>query len=293
MQIHADALEEIASEFLLTDEKLDDLHAEPMMLCRRGRISEPSTLTNITTIAVLKPVSSEPDAASVKLLATIQPPLARLSRQTIHFYFDNVDLDKLVKILLIPLVIHIYVEAFTVAAQHKLSRKTFHMAVNFLDGFIALHKNMPDDDFQVLGATCLFIATKLEDTFAIMCLITSLEMVRWIAEIVNVTKFVRVFRFRIVGLPTFRQLLRRLRFRNMKWDALIPLQRLIFLHAIFSLLISLATTDTRLVVFETVTGYKKYHIDPCLDFLGRHDIQPENIVGIMRDLMWDVVVSGQ
>ncbi|KAH6599101.1 hypothetical protein BASA50_003243 [Batrachochytrium salamandrivorans] len=359
--------------------------------------AEPSTLTNITTIAVLKPVSSEPDAASVGLPSDDSTPLSqdyldRLYTST----FDNVDLDKLEDLADTISDSYLRVDMFTVidqwenelwdearicskirnldaisqhsqlttdmrwlvtdwirevAAQHKLSRKTFHMAVNFLDGFIALHKNMPDDDFQVLGATCLFIATKLEDcwppTFRQLAAFT-------VSGITDPCEVNRVLDEALILAEDIEASL----LHNMKWDALIPttidflaryfqlayffwpqpvmtelppflqfalpkddlscistrrFDAMIYAHAASIMdqavciqeslsfsnsIISAAAfwqtwpdKDTRLVVFETVTGYKKYHIDPCLDFLGRHDIQPENIVGIMRDLMWDVVVS--
>ncbi|KAJ8330796.1 G1/S-specific cyclin-E1 [Batrachochytrium dendrobatidis] len=51
-----------------------------------------------------------------------------------------------------------------VSAQVIQSRKTFHMAVKFLDGFLALNENLAEDDFQLVAAACLFLSSRFEET---------------------------------------------------------------------------------------------------------------------------------
>ncbi|KAJ3054703.1 hypothetical protein HK097_001046 [Rhizophlyctis rosea] len=49
-----------------------------------------------------------------------------------------------------------------VANEHRLQRRTFHIAVNYLDIYMSKSSDIQQDTFQLLGAAMLFIAAKME-----------------------------------------------------------------------------------------------------------------------------------
>ncbi|KAJ3034967.1 hypothetical protein HDV00_004508 [Rhizophlyctis rosea] len=50
-----------------------------------------------------------------------------------------------------------------VANEHRLQRRTFHIAVNYLDIYMSKSSDIQQDTFQLLGAAMLFIAAKMEE----------------------------------------------------------------------------------------------------------------------------------
>lgn len=49
-----------------------------------------------------------------------------------------------------------------VSTYMGLFRRTYHMAVDFVDRVLLRTENFPVNQFQLLGISCLFIAIKLE-----------------------------------------------------------------------------------------------------------------------------------
>lgn len=52
-----------------------------------------------------------------------------------------------------------------VCQEYEYSRETFHIAVNYMDRYLGLTKNFMRKKIQLLGITCLFIASKLDEDF--------------------------------------------------------------------------------------------------------------------------------
>ena len=47
-----------------------------------------------------------------------------------------------------------------------MKRETFHLAIYFTDGFLHKTKNLPLGDYQLLGASAVFLATKIEEIYS-------------------------------------------------------------------------------------------------------------------------------
>mmetsp|Transcript_39894 Transcript_39894/g.45507 ORF Transcript_39894/g.45507 Transcript_39894/m.45507 type:complete len:571 (+) Transcript_39894:2104-3816(+) len=53
-----------------------------------------------------------------------------------------------------------------VCAEIGLKRDTLHMCVHYIDSYIGSHNDIPREHFQLLGATSLWIAAKVEEVYA-------------------------------------------------------------------------------------------------------------------------------
>ncbi len=56
-----------------------------------------------------------------------------------------------------------------VCQEYSLGRETFHLAINCVDRYMSLVHNLRDTDVQLIGATCLFITSKLDEIHAPKC----------------------------------------------------------------------------------------------------------------------------
>lgn len=52
-----------------------------------------------------------------------------------------------------------------VSEVYKLHRETLYLAVDFIDRYLAATKDMPRNRLQLVGVTCLFIASKIEEIY--------------------------------------------------------------------------------------------------------------------------------
>lgn len=53
-----------------------------------------------------------------------------------------------------------------VSSDYCLKRRTFHIAIQFVDAYLARHKeHIYTDEFQLIGVTCLHIAAKIEEIY--------------------------------------------------------------------------------------------------------------------------------
>jgi Cyclin, N-terminal domain len=50
-----------------------------------------------------------------------------------------------------------------VSKEYELSRETLHMAVNYVDRFLASESNVAREKFQLVGVTALFVASKIDE----------------------------------------------------------------------------------------------------------------------------------
>ena len=50
-----------------------------------------------------------------------------------------------------------------VCSELTLKRETFHLSVNLCDRFMSLKANIPKEEYQLIGLTCMYLAGKLEE----------------------------------------------------------------------------------------------------------------------------------
>ena len=48
---------------------------------------------------------------------------------------------------------------------YKLHRETLYLAVDFLDRYLGATRDMPRNRLQLVGITCLFVASKIEEIY--------------------------------------------------------------------------------------------------------------------------------
>jgi cyclin E len=52
-----------------------------------------------------------------------------------------------------------------VSSEFTLKRETYHLAINFVDRLLEAQKNVPKNEFQLVGLTCLYLASKIEEIY--------------------------------------------------------------------------------------------------------------------------------
>jgi cyclin E len=52
-----------------------------------------------------------------------------------------------------------------VCEVYKLHRETYYLAMDYIDRYLSTHQNVPKNQLQLIGITCLFIAAKVIITF--------------------------------------------------------------------------------------------------------------------------------
>ena len=52
-----------------------------------------------------------------------------------------------------------------VSEVYKLQRESYYLAMDFVDRFLSKLENVPKQDLQLLGISCLFIASKIEEIY--------------------------------------------------------------------------------------------------------------------------------
>lgn len=52
-----------------------------------------------------------------------------------------------------------------VCEVYKLHRETYYLAMDFIDRYLSTHDNVPKNQLQLMGITCLFIAAKASHSF--------------------------------------------------------------------------------------------------------------------------------
>ena len=52
-----------------------------------------------------------------------------------------------------------------VCAEFTLKRETYHYAVNYVDRYLSVKENIPKSEFQLIGVTALFVASKIEEIY--------------------------------------------------------------------------------------------------------------------------------
>lgn len=52
-----------------------------------------------------------------------------------------------------------------VCEVYKLHRETFYLAVDFIDRYLTVEENLPKQQLQLIGITCLFISAKIEEIY--------------------------------------------------------------------------------------------------------------------------------
>lgn len=50
-----------------------------------------------------------------------------------------------------------------VCEVYKLHRETYYLAMDYIDRYLSTHNNVPKNQLQLIGITCLFIAAKVSD----------------------------------------------------------------------------------------------------------------------------------
>ncbi|XP_034951727.1 G1/S-specific cyclin-E-like [Chelonus insularis] len=53
-----------------------------------------------------------------------------------------------------------------VCEVYKLHRETYYLAMDYIDRYLSTHQNVPKNQLQLIGITCLFIAAKVEEIYA-------------------------------------------------------------------------------------------------------------------------------
>jgi cyclin E len=53
-----------------------------------------------------------------------------------------------------------------VCNEFTLKRETFYYALNYVDRFMSVHKNIRKEELQLLGVTSMFMAAKMEEVFS-------------------------------------------------------------------------------------------------------------------------------
>lgn len=57
-----------------------------------------------------------------------------------------------------------------VCEVYKLHRETYYLAMDYLDRYLSMHHNVPKNELQLIGITCLFIASKVCKFLCHICL---------------------------------------------------------------------------------------------------------------------------
>lgn len=52
-----------------------------------------------------------------------------------------------------------------VSEVYKLHRETFYLAIDYIDRYLSVEENVPKQQLQLIGITCLFIASKMEEIY--------------------------------------------------------------------------------------------------------------------------------
>ncbi|XP_003690297.1 G1/S-specific cyclin-E1 [Apis florea] len=52
-----------------------------------------------------------------------------------------------------------------VCEVYKLHRETYYLAMDYIDRYLSIHQNVPKNQLQLIGITCLFIAAKVEEIY--------------------------------------------------------------------------------------------------------------------------------
>ena len=52
-----------------------------------------------------------------------------------------------------------------VCEVYRLHRETFYLATDFIDRYLAKTEDVPKTRLQLLGVTCLFVASKIEEIY--------------------------------------------------------------------------------------------------------------------------------
>lgn len=52
-----------------------------------------------------------------------------------------------------------------VCEVYKLHRETYYLAMDYIDRYLSTHQNVPKNQLQLIGITCLFIAAKVNFHF--------------------------------------------------------------------------------------------------------------------------------
>ncbi|KAK0096146.1 hypothetical protein PV326_006291 [Microctonus aethiopoides] len=52
-----------------------------------------------------------------------------------------------------------------VCEVYKLHRETYYLAMDYIDRYLSTHQNVPKNQLQLIGITCLFIAAKVEEIY--------------------------------------------------------------------------------------------------------------------------------
>lgn len=52
-----------------------------------------------------------------------------------------------------------------VCEVYKLHRETYYLAMDYIDRYLSTHQNIPKSQLQLIGITCLFIASKVEEIY--------------------------------------------------------------------------------------------------------------------------------
>lgn len=55
-----------------------------------------------------------------------------------------------------------------VCEVYKLHRETYYLAMDYIDRYLSTHQNVPKNQLQLIGITCLFIASKVREIFALV-----------------------------------------------------------------------------------------------------------------------------
>ncbi|XP_050455926.1 G1/S-specific cyclin-E1 [Cataglyphis hispanica] len=52
-----------------------------------------------------------------------------------------------------------------VCEVYKLHRETYYLAMDYIDRYLSIHRDLPKNQLQLIGITCLFIASKVEEIY--------------------------------------------------------------------------------------------------------------------------------
>lgn len=55
--------------------------------------------------------------------------------------------------------------SFQVCEVYKLHRETFYLTVDYLDRYLSAREGVPKQQLQLIGITCLLIASKMEEIY--------------------------------------------------------------------------------------------------------------------------------
>ena len=63
-----------------------------------------------------------------------------------------------------------------VCEEYKLHRETYYLSVDMYDRFMDTQTGIQKEQLQLIGVTCLFIASKIEVELSAICFILSVEL---------------------------------------------------------------------------------------------------------------------